>query len=168
MSRLPSFSRRNYPMCTQTCLKVFSAWIQTGPMPGTLLGISIKGYHIIKVKKFYGCQATLLKKSLKNSRVPLHSIRSNKGPACCISWGRYLGWWGCMVSLEKETWWSRHFVHVYVCLLVIWLFRENRIWMGVCGRLCNPSCWDGRIWGWLADGSPPRRLLVPLGWLHLS
>ena len=34
--------------------------------------------------------------------------------------------------------------------------------------LCNPSYWDGGIWGWLEDVNPPWRLLVSLGRLHLS
>ena len=39
---------------------------------------------------------------------------------------------------------------------------------GVCGGLCNPSYWDGGIWGWLEDGSPPWRLLGPLERPHLA
>ena len=27
---------------------------------------------------------------------------------------------------------------------------------GVRGRLCNPSYWDGGIWGWLMDREPPK------------
>ena len=26
---------------------------------------------------------------------------------------------------------------------------------GLCGRLCDPSHWDSRIWGWLMDREPP-------------
>ena len=26
---------------------------------------------------------------------------------------------------------------------------------GLCGRLCDPSQWDSRIWGWLMDRGPP-------------
>ena len=48
--------------------------------PGPLLGILIHGCHILKDSKFYGCQATVLKGSCKNSRVPLH--RSSKFYGC--------------------------------------------------------------------------------------
>ena len=36
------------------------------------------------------------------------------------------------------------------------------------GGLCNPSYWDGGIWGWLEDETPPWRLLGPLEWSHLA
>ena len=39
---------------------------------------------------------------------------------------------------------------------------------GICGGLCNPSFWDGGIWGWLEDESPPWRLLVTLWRPHLA
>ena len=45
-----------------------------------LLGISIHGCHLLKVLKIYGCQATVLKGSRKNLRVPLH--RSSKFYGC--------------------------------------------------------------------------------------
>ena len=38
---------------------------------------------------------------------------------------------------------------------------------GVRVGLCDPSYWEGGIWGWLEDGSPLWRLLVPLWEPHL-
>ena len=45
---------------------------------------------------------------------------------------------------------------------------QDDIHRGVRGGLCNPSHLDGGILGWLEDGSPPWRLLVPLQQPHLS
>ena len=39
---------------------------------------------------------------------------------------------------------------------------------GALSGTCNRSYCKAGIWGWLEDGSPPWRLLVPLWWLHLS
>ena len=35
-----------------------------------------------------------------------------------------------------------------------------------CKGPCNQSYCEAGYWGWLEDGSPPWRLLVPLWWLH--
>ena len=53
-------------------------------IPGPLLGMSIHGCHLSKVLNFYGCQASVLQGSRKNSQVPLH--RSSK-------------FWGCQVPV---------------------------------------------------------------------
>jgi len=59
---------------------------------------------------------------------------------------------------------------LHVCLRCCKKSPLLQAWLipGVRGGLCNPSYWDGGVWGWLEDGSPPWRLLVPLWWLHLT
>ena len=68
----------NLPSFHRCCGFFFRGRVK--PDPGPLLGISIHGCHLLKVLKFYGCQATVLQGFRKKSRVPLH--RSSKFCGC--------------------------------------------------------------------------------------
>ena len=53
------------------------------------------------------------------------------------------------------------------------LFWQNLNWQfnkvpGVCGGLCNPSYWDGGIWGWPLNIEPPKGLKWPVEGPHYT
>ena len=57
-------------------------------------------------------------------------------------------------------------VTIQHCFVTVWnTYKRVSLYRGAAWALCNPSYWDGGIWGWLEDSSPPNRLLVPLWWL---
>ena len=46
--------------------------------------------------------------------------------------------------------------------------RYDTCLAGACSGPCNQSFCKAGILGWLEDGSPPWRLLIPLWWPHLA
>ena len=73
--------------------------------------------------------------------LPFPNCGIKKLQSCMLTpWILALKWYRQNMSLEK----------IY---FAIWIRRKLP---GVRGGLCNPSYWDGGIWGWLVDREPPK------------